>query len=595
MNITRIIRYTLLVVVCLGVFSCKKTFDIPPENVLRADKMYQDVNDADAAVLGIIGKQISVMDRYIVLNELRGDLLDVTQNADKYLKQLNEHSVTTDNPWADPKPYYSLILDCNDVMNNFKLMLQNKRLSQADYDIRYSEVATVWAWTYLQLGIHYGSIPYVTDSFATVNDVRDVSKYPTLTFDQLLDKLIDVMQNVPVMKPIELIGPGGRTAINVPAGLSLIRTIDGYSTVRMFLNRPFLLGDLYLWKGNYAMAAHNYRIVQSYAALIDPTLADVWLQFMKEYPSVNGYSSTGNAWPQMFTSAYGSDDLTDILTVLPFDRNFLPYNPLVTLFSHGGKYLLKPSALAINNWNKQTRSDGTPGDTFRGADISYSTGPEPEVKKLLGQYSTLNPFATTGKFVLARGGGILLHLAEAANRDGRDQLTSGLLNTGFNGGIFNGPPPTPTNVVNIKQNFDPNPDYYFDARQGQYPVFAGSWERFTGMRGHVGLAANLVDSTKYFDMSDKGLWDKPVTDAKGLELALEDKIVDEDALEMAYEGVRWPDLLRVALRRESIDGSGRAFLKGKIAAKFIAAGLPVPEGVNKLGEDVKNWYLPFKL
>ncbi|MBW4888536.1 hypothetical protein KXQ82_02370 [Mucilaginibacter sp. HMF5004] len=599
MNTPKILKHALLIAICLCSVACKKTFDITPENVITPENAYRDVNDADAAIFGILGKFVGVMDRFVVQNELRGDLMDVTQNADKYLKQLNEHNVTTDNPWADPKPYFSIILNCNDVMNNFNAMLQDKRMSQANYNIRYSEVAGIWAWVYLQLGIHYGSVPYVTSSLSSIEELNDTSKYPMVTFDQLLDKLINVIQNVPVMLPIQLIGPGGRTAINVPEGLSLIRTIDGYSTARMFINRPFLLGDLYLWKGNYPMAAHNYRIVHNYAELIDPTKADVWLQYMKEYPSVNGYDGSRtppNAWPQMFNSPYGNDDLTDILTVLPFDRNFAPANPFVTLFSHGGKYLLKPSALAIKNWNSQTRSDGTPGDTFRGAGISYSTGAEPEVQKLLGQYSPANPFATNGKVILQRGGGILMHLAETANRDGRDQLTSGILNTGFLNGIFKGPPPIPTNVVNIEQNFDPNPDYYFDARFGQFPAFAGSWERFAGMRGHVALAQNLVDSTKYFDMSNPGLWDKPVTNAKGLMLVLEDKIVDENGLEMAYEGVRWSDLLRVALRREKeAPGTGLSFLRNKIASKFVAAGLPIPDSVNKLGASTSNWYMPFKL
>ena len=593
MNMTRIIKHTLLVVVCLGVFSCKKTFDIPPENVLRADNMYQNVNDADAAVFGVIGKLMGVMDRYIVLNELRADLMDVTPNADKYLRQINEHSVTTDNPWADPKPYFSLILDCNDVMNNFKIMLQNKRMSQADYGIRYSEVAAVWAWTYLQVGIHYGNVPYVTDNLANVEDLKDASKYPTVTFDQLLDKLIAVMQNIPVMDPIQLLSPQKVTLV-VPEGASLIRSIDGYSTQRMFINKEQLLGDLYLWKGNYAQAAHYLRMPLEYATIVDATKTDLFLQYNKEYPSTNG----NGAWANIFNSTFDNDDKTEIITNLPFDQKFLPNNPFITLFSHGGKYELKPSALAINNWTSQTRSDGTPGDTYRGAGVSYSVGPEPEVKKLLGQYLPTNPFATNGKIILYRAGGDMLHFAEAANRDGRDQLTSGFLNTGFGSGIFNGPPPTPVNVVNVKQNFDSNPDYYFDARDGQYPYFSNSWKRFTGMRGHVSLAGSLVDSTKYFDMSNPGLWDKPVLDDKAhdLMLALEDKLVTEDGLEMAYEGVRWPDLLRIALRREKeTPGSGLLFLKGKIAAKFVAAGVPVPDGVNKLGTDVKYWYMPFKL
>jgi starch-binding outer membrane protein, SusD/RagB family len=593
MNIVKITRCFLAMLICVCTFSCKDTFDLKPENVLRADQMYQNVNDADAAIFGIIGKLITVMDRYVVLNELRGDLMDVTPNADKYLKEINNHAVSDANPWADPRPLFELILNCNDVMKNFNIMLSSNRINQANYGIRYSEVATVRSWAYLQLGIHYGSVPYVTDPLANIEDIDDASKYPLITFDQLLDKLIAEVSNLPVLNPIQLVCPQ-KVVLLVPEGASLIKTIDGYSTQRMFINRHQLLGELYLWKGNYPLAARYLRMPLEYGTIVDATKTDLFGNYMREYPSNNG----NDKWSTTFTSTFDNDDKNSILTNLPFDKSFKPANPFVTLFSHAGKYQLRPSALAISNWDNQVRTDGSPIDINRGPNKSYSTGPEPEVKKLLGSFNPATPFATNGKIILGRAAGLMLHFAEAANRDGRDQLAFGFLNIGVKNGIFNGPPPTPTNVVNIKQHFDTNPDYYFDGRQGSFPFFAGPWIRMEGMRGHVSLQPVLVDSAKYYDMSNKGLWDKPVKAGQelGLAIATEDLLVNESALEMAYEGVRWPDLLRVAIRREKEQaGSGLAFIKAKIEAKFAAAGKPVPEGVAKLGASVNNWYLPFKL
>jgi len=593
MNKTKTIRYILLIVFCLSGFSCKKTFTIVPENVLVGVNSYQDVNDADAAIFGIYGKFVGVMDRYIVQNELRADLLDVTKNSDKYLIQLNEHSETTDNPWVDPKPYYSIILDCNDVMNNFNIMLANKRISQANYNVRYSEVAAVWAWVYLQVGIHYGNVPYYTSSLANVTDLNDSSKYPYVNLDQLLDKLIAVMSALPNLQPIELIQPQGVNLITTD-GASLIRTIDTYNTARMFLNKQHLLGDLYLWKGNYPLASHYLRMPMEYGAIMDPTQTDLFTNYMRESSLILG----GSGWINEFLSSTDNDEKDEIITDLPFDRSFAPGNPFINLFSHGGKYLLKPSALAIKNWTSQTRTDLSPGDVVRGVGASVSTtiAAEPEVKKLLGAYVPTQPFATNGKIILSRGGQVIMHYAESANRDGRDEIASGVINTGFSSGIFGGPPPVPANVTNIMQNFDPNPDYYIDARHGSFPQFGKAWLRFFGMRGYAGLTANLVDSTKYFDMSNKGEWEKPITDPHGLMLALEDRVIFEDALETAYEGVRWGDLLRVSLHREKeAPGTGLAYLEAKIALKFTTAGLPVPAGVLKLGTSTANWYMPFKL
>ena len=54
---------------------------------------------------------------------LRADLLDVTVNSNESLRQLSTHSVTENNPYASPKPFYELILNCNDVLENFKIMV----------------------------------------------------------------------------------------------------------------------------------------------------------------------------------------------------------------------------------------------------------------------------------------------------------------------------------------------------------------------------------------------------------------------------------------------------------------------------------------
>src|SRR6476661_8078456 len=82
--------------------SCKKVFDVKPENVLPREQTYRNVFDADAAVLGVYAKFMKLAKPYVLLNELRADLMSPTENADLYLQQLNNHTVGTDNPYTDP-------------------------------------------------------------------------------------------------------------------------------------------------------------------------------------------------------------------------------------------------------------------------------------------------------------------------------------------------------------------------------------------------------------------------------------------------------------------------------------------------------------
>ena len=95
---------------------------------MTAKNMYRDKNDADAAVKGIYGKFMTLAEQYVVLNELRADLMDVTPNADYYLQQINSHNVSAGNPYADPTPFYELINECNDALVNFTKMHQELKL-----------------------------------------------------------------------------------------------------------------------------------------------------------------------------------------------------------------------------------------------------------------------------------------------------------------------------------------------------------------------------------------------------------------------------------------------------------------------------------
>src|SRR5690606_7015795 len=138
------------------------------------------------------------------------------------------------------------IIDCNDVLHNLDLMLANKRITQVDHDIRYSTVGGIRSWLYLELGILYGNIPYTTSSMENIDEVNDPNNYPRLSFDQLLDSLIQFTESLPYKDLM-------------PSNISLITSVNGYSTSKFFIPVRCLLGDLYLWKGEYTQAAVNYH------------------------------------------------------------------------------------------------------------------------------------------------------------------------------------------------------------------------------------------------------------------------------------------------------------------------------------------------
>ncbi|HEX8314083.1 MAG TPA: RagB/SusD family protein, partial [Flavisolibacter sp.] len=67
-------------------------------------------------------------------------------------------------------------------------------------------------------------------------------------------------------------------------------------------------------------------------------------------------------------------------------------------------------------------------------------------------------------------------------------------------------------------------------------------------------------------------------------------LVNEQALETAFEGTRWPDLLRVAIRRDD-----PSFLANKVYSKLIKNGATAGAANQARAKLMaRNWFLPFK-
>ncbi len=570
-------------VAAAGLTSCKKMLDVQPQDQLDVEQMYRNVYDADAAVNGIYGKFQGLAERYILLNELRADMLDFTANADEYMRQLSTHTVSADNPFASPRPFYELIINCNDVLKHFDIMRQENKLKETEYHQRYADIACLRAFLYLQLGIHYGKVPYVTDALETIDDVKDESKFPRLEFDVLLDTLIRSTESLTFKD-------------EYPTGTTLNITVDGYPTQKFFINKKCLLGDLNLWKGNYVEAATWYREVletgttgtqgRSYFMMYkvgwDGGNYDHYITYSRAGDATT--LVTSNQWRAMFERSMNEDGFRlEWVWAIPFDSRFKPENPFVKLFSPiGGSYLVKPSQAAMDMWNSQQQrpAQGTPGIPYdaRGILTWRDIGGQPVVMKYLYNYINYNTdlpgnvLQKNSKWFLYRQTHLHLRFAEAANRAGRPLLAWGLLNNGI-GGAY--PPPSGvTDVTNYQNTLWDTYPFNFDARNSGssgVPYFRGDWYRNIGIRAR----ANLVNI------------EVPVSDSLN---TIENALINETGLENGYEGTRWPDLLRIAIRRNDPE-----FIADKIYDKLIKSGVSAGDAETARQKLLsRDYYLPFK-
>ncbi len=572
-------RIALALLAGLALTGCKKVFDIEPQDQLDQANAYQNVYDADAAVVGVYGKFMGLADRYVILNELRGDLLDYTANANEDLRQISTHTVTAGNTYANPRPFYELIVNCNDVLENFIIMKRDKKMSEAEFNQRYSDIGALRSFLYLQLGIHYGQVPYVTNSLKNLDEVKNQNNFPKLPFNTLLDSLISFTESLP-FKDV------------YPTGTNLNISVDGYQTEKFYINKKCLLGDLYLWKGNYQRAADWYRQVME-TATVGTQGENYYSQYKLGWwgtgaePHYVSYSRAGdastliynNGWRVMFEQPFGSTSLNrEWVWVLPFDSKFKPDNSLVKLFSPtGGSYLVKPSQEVIDLWDGETQRPA------QGLSIPYDArkllsvmnmGGQPVAMKYLYNYinyanlAPFNPLAKNGKWFLFRQTHLHSRFIEAANRSGKYRLACGLLNSGIAGAY-----PAPGSDVTLYHNTlnEPYP-FNFDARNSGgtgVPYYRADWYRNVGIRGR----ANLVDIVV------------PAADSL---LTIENALLKESALENAFEGTRWPDMLRIALRRND-----PAIIADRVYNKVLKDGTGNAAAIRAKLMTPANWYLPF--
>jgi tetratricopeptide (TPR) repeat protein len=572
----------------LAASSCKKMFDVKPVSEVDQSEAYRNVYDADAAIIGIYGKVMNLGKQYMLWNELRGDLMDITTNSDEYLRQISEQAVTNDNPYTNPQSFYDVIINCNDALANFKIMLQQNKLKAEEYNQRYSDIGSLRSWLYLQLGIHFGNIPYVTNPLTQVSDLHDPQKFPMVPLNQLIDSLVKFTEALPFLE-------------NYPTGTNLQTTVDGYPTSKFFINKNILLGDLYLWQGQYDKAAERFKKVMDINGPVGNS--ELWYNQYRissfgnaaiTYTRPQDFSSLvyTNGWRYLFERPFTDNEFNwEMIWVLPYDKNFAPVNPFIDLFSiNGGSYLVRPSQEAMDKWNSQmqvytfTAGTGTApvvfADNFpfdsRGVFSYTMINGQPVIMKYLYNYLgagnlPTNALTKQGKWFLARAATLHLHFAEAANRAGKHRVAYALVNRGIGYTYDNVPGGTNgRDVTNIQQTFLPYP-YNFDARVGDAPPYRNTWYRNQGIRGRANLKVVTL----------------PTTDSV---TNVEDMIMNENALELAYEGERWPDLLRVAIRRND-----PAFLADKIYDKLRKSGLSAGAASQARAKLLaKDWFLPFK-
>ena len=310
--------YTMTFLLCgtLLFSSCEDMLNVESN---RVEYEFDDwtFNDSVYSVLGIVKAVQEIGDRHVLLNELRADLVSINETkavVDIQELSRSEFNLAT-NKYLDVKDYYSIINNCNIYLarvdtnltkDNVKLMLPE-----------FVAVKSVRAWTYMQLAINHNEIPYFTEPILTHADAERVMSTPKLTRNEVFEKLIaDIL---PYENPATYTMPAWDNDGKILKFGFGDKDVE-YETKKLFVPIRMLLGDMYLWKGDYRNAAQCYYDLITGARTNNTVTKYVDNSSSSVHADKNGeFFNTGFA--RLFDISNFSNNSPKILTMIPYAKD----------------------------------------------------------------------------------------------------------------------------------------------------------------------------------------------------------------------------------------------------------------------------------
>lgn len=249
---------TLLLGMMLGISTTSCEDMLSPDSERHA---YTVAEDSLYSYWGILKSLQNVAERYVILNECRGDLVDGSSFVSDTIAPILRFGMNSDaEKYKDGACAYLRISDYYHVINSC-----NAYLAKCDTTIttgtnrkymikEYAQVQAIRAWVYLQLFYAYGPdrVPFYTQPMLTTDDINNFianENYPKITVSALVEELAPDLEKMAEVERVY----GYPEYLNYGDGSHLV-----CHSSRCMFPVSIVLGDLYLLQASVSQAQTDY-------------------------------------------------------------------------------------------------------------------------------------------------------------------------------------------------------------------------------------------------------------------------------------------------------------------------------------------------
>ena len=609
---------------CCGVAaaltSCSDFFDQESDHVIYADSEHlNNAVDSVYSMTGILSKLQVIADRTILLGEVRADLVDLTGNAASDLHDLAEFNVSDDNPYNQPSDYYAVINNCNYYIAHADTALRNSR-NEYVFMREYAAVRTIRAWTYLQLALNYGSVPFVDQPILSKEDADGAENGPRYDLQQVCDYFISDLE--------QLRGQYTNAEIDIANEYPMYGSVGGYNVRFFFFPLDIVLGDLHLWRASLNGNREEYKTAaQCYYRYINerngensayPTGASIvrWMQ------GTTTWMSLLDSWSTTFVNYPAYTTTQEVITLIPgsTSRSDGSYSELRDLFCSTSDNDYQPSIMPSQAMQEISEAQAFCAPDNTGLNVSYapsgltdhqsgdlrlyaawtvdehgatdqSTGEYIETSSI-SKYGSIRRGRETDKIYnvrIYRRQMLYWRMAEAFNQAGYPRLAYKILETGINNEVLR----------ECEAYYTPQDTAFFrgfDFQPVRYGLYTTEdWTGTSTMAANhntIGMhtrGSGWTPMNEYYRLPNDTI--EP-DDAKRSQLIAEQQLfvdsllLNENALEFAFEGTRFYDLMRFAIRK-----GDTSILADRVYARRGRNAAAAQSGIAANLRDQRNWYL----